>query len=527
MRNQVYNPFLPIWETIPDGEPHVFEGRLYLFGSHDMEGGQRYCQQGNYVSWSAPTDDLSDWRYEGVIFEAKQDPRVQGELCDLYAPDVVRGNDGRYYLYYCISGGASDTVADTHNTPIGVAVCNTPAGRYEYLGFVRNPDGSPYLRYLPHDPAVINDNGTIRLYHGYALSMKAAEGHGAHNGQSMPDFRSMSAETRRKFLLPAEEMLFHRSAEELATYTEDIMGANVVNLADDMLTVCSEPKRILPGQLMAYGTEFEGHAFYEASSIRKVGERYYFIYSDENSHSLAYAISRYPDRDFQFGGVLISNGDVGLNGRKEADRLSQTANNHGSIEQVNGRWYVFYHRHTHNSTFSRQACAEPVEIAEDGSIVQVPCTSCGLNGGALKAEGNYPAVIACNLTNGHMPHLANRVGDQDIPYITHSGEGKDAVRFIANIQDGTWIVYKYFAFSGPVVLTIQARADGCGYFSVRLGESEQGKIDLPVTETWAESRLIIEGKGEKSLELCFHGDGSAALRSIGFLPCEEHERGTT
>lgn len=516
MRQQVYNPFLPLWETVPDGEPHVFNGRIYLYGSHDKEGGDRYCQQGNYVGWSAPVDDLSDWRCEGVIFEAKQDPRVQGELCDLYAPDVVRGNDGRYYLYYCISGGASETVADTHNTPIGVAVCNTPAGTYEYYGFVRNPDGSPYLRYLPHDPAVINDEGVIRLYHGYALSMKAAEGHGGQSGRPMPDFKAMSVETRRQFLQRFEQMLFHRSAEELSSYAEDIMGANTVTLADDMLTVTSEPKRILPGQFMAYSTEFEGHAFYEASSIRKINGRYYFIYSDENSHMLSYAVSDYPDRDFHFGGVLISNGDVGLDGRAEEDRLNMTANNHGSIECVNGQWYVFYHRQTHNSTFSRQACAEPITIAPDGSIAQVPCTSCGLNGGPLRAEGKYPAVIACNLTNGHMPHLANRIGDGDISYITHSGKGEEAERYITNIKDGTRIVFKSFAFCGPVSLRIQTKAAGSGSFTVKLDDTVQGTVSIPATEVWTEHGLVLEAEGDHALELCYHGAGTAELRSIEF-----------
>ncbi len=516
MKQQVYNPFLPLWETVPDGEPHVFNGRIYLYGSHDKEGGDRYCQQGNYVGWSAPVDDLSDWRCEGVIFEAKQDPRIQGELCDLYAPDVVRGNDGRYYLYYCISGGASETVADTHNTPIGVAVCDSPAGHYEYYGFVRNPDGSPYLRYLPHDPAVINDEGVIRLYHGYALSMKAAEGHGGQSGRPMPDFRSMSVEARRQFLQRFEQMLFHRSAEELSSYAEDIMGANHVTLADDMLTVTREPKRILQGQFMAYGTEFEGHAFYEASSIRKIGGHYYFIYSDENSHMLSYAVSDYPDRDFHFGGVLISNGDVGLDGRAEEDRLNMTANNHGSIECVNGQWYVFYHRQTHKSTFSRQACAEPITIAPDGSIAQVPCTSCGLNGGPLKAEGVYPAVIACNLTNGHMPHLANRLGDEDIPYITHCGEGEEAERYITNIKDGTRIVFKCFAFQGPVTLAVWAKAADDGQFVVTVGESVQGVMTLPKTDAWAESRLVLDAGGDQALALCYHGSGAVELLSIEF-----------
>ena len=63
-KKQVYNPFLPLNEYIPDGEPHVFGDRVYIFGSHDREGGYTFCME-DYVTYSAPVDDLSDWRYEG------------------------------------------------------------------------------------------------------------------------------------------------------------------------------------------------------------------------------------------------------------------------------------------------------------------------------------------------------------------------------------------------------------------------------------------------------------------------------
>lgn len=210
-----------------------------------------------------------DWRYEGIIYQASQDPHVHGTFTDLYAPDAVRGNDGRYYLYYSISGG---TGGEDYNTPVSVAVCDTPAGKYEYYGSLRNPDGTPYLHYLPGDPAVINDDGVIRLYHGWALSLVASTAHGG-SGQHLPDLKSMKPEEIRKFLLPAEQMLFHRTQEQLQEDPEDVMGANHVVLSDDMLTVKSEPSRIVPGQFLAYGTSFEGHGFYEASSIRKVSIR--------------------------------------------------------------------------------------------------------------------------------------------------------------------------------------------------------------------------------------------------------------
>lgn len=79
MKKQALNPFLPLDVYIPDGEPHVFGDRIYLYGSHDTEGGTRYCSEEDYLCYSAPLADLSDWRCEGVIFEAKQDPNyVEG-----------------------------------------------------------------------------------------------------------------------------------------------------------------------------------------------------------------------------------------------------------------------------------------------------------------------------------------------------------------------------------------------------------------------------------------------------------------
>lgn len=512
MNKQVYNPFLPLWEYVPDGEPHVFGDRLYLFGSHDTEGGDRYCSEGNYVGWSAPVDDLSDWRYEGVIYEAGQDPRAHEGFADLYAPDVVRGNDGRYYLYYCISG-TGGAAGEGYNTAIGVAVCDTPAGKYQYYGFVKNPDGSPFLKYLPADPAVINDDGVIRLYYGWAFSLVAAAAHG--QGGRTPDLNRMSSKQIREMLLQAEEMLFHRTREQLISEPEDVMGANTAVLNDDMVTVNSEPKRIVPSQFLSYGTCFEGHGFYEASSIRKIGDTYYFIYSDENSNMLSYATSRYPDREFVYRGILQSNGDVGLNGRKGGDRLNMTANNHGSIECVNGQWYVFYHRQTHNSTFSRQACAEKILINSDGSIPQAECTSCGLNAGPLRADGDYPAVIACNITNGHMPHATNRVVNADIPFVTHSGTGKEAERYITNIKSGTRLVFKYFAYHGNVKLSLTYRGGG-GRLMVFAGGDKKGEICLPESKDWQQSGCCFEKSGTASLELRYTGEGAADLKTISF-----------
>lgn len=162
MKKQAQNPILPLWEYIPDGEPHVFGDRVYLFGSHDLENGDTYCIQ-DYVFWSAPLSDISDWSNNGTNYSAKQDPLYSDSFRYMFAPDVVQGNDGWFYLYYCMSDYRGKT---GYGQPVSVAVSDIPDGKYEYLGFVKNPDGSPMLKYVTFDPGLINDNGTIRLYYG-------------------------------------------------------------------------------------------------------------------------------------------------------------------------------------------------------------------------------------------------------------------------------------------------------------------------------------------------------------------------
>lgn len=415
-KNQIYNPFLPLYEYIPDGEPHVFGDRVYHYGSHDKEGGDTFCML-DYVCYSAPVDDLTDWRYEGVIYQAKQDPRYPAPQY-MYAPDVVQGNDGRFYLYYCMGG---DYGQGGYQGPVSVAVCDTPAGKYEYLGVVKNPDGSPMLKYICFDPAVLNDDGTIRLYYG-----------------TQYDYEERNDFLTNDFYLQDEIEMFGRSREEILSYPDSIMGPVMAALSDDMLTVKEEAKHIIPYRVK--GTSFEAHPFFEGSSMRKVGKKYYFIYSSWQNHELCYATSDQPDRDFVFGGTIVSNGDIGYRGRDTQHKLNMTGTTHGSIIEINGQWYVFYHRLTHKSDYSRQACAEKIRILEDGSIPQAEMTSCGLNDGPLSAEGTYPAVIACNLTNGHMPHGSNSVFQISFPNVTHKGQE----RFIAEIEDHTLIGYKYF-----------------------------------------------------------------------------------
>lgn len=113
---------------------------------------------------------------------------------------------------------------------------------------------------------------------------------------------------------------------------------------------------MIPDAANAAGTDFEGHAFFEAPSIRKIDDIYVLIYSSENQHELCYATSNEPDGRFKYRGTIISNGDIYYKGRTEP--LNYTGTNHGSIVEVLGQWYVFYHRQTNGSPYSRQGCAE-------------------------------------------------------------------------------------------------------------------------------------------------------------------------
>ncbi len=95
-------------------------------------------------------------------------------------------------------------------------------------------------------------------------------------------------------------------------------------------------------------------------------------------HELCYAASASPVEGFAYRGTIVSNVDAGIDRYKPAHRLMACPdNNHGSIEQINGKWVVFYHRHTNGHSFSRQACMEPFRLLPDSAIPQVEITSCG------------------------------------------------------------------------------------------------------------------------------------------------------
>ena len=477
MKKQAFNPFLPSFEYVPDGEPYVFGERVYVYGSHDRFNGTEYCPN-NYVCWSAPVDDLVNWRYEGVIYQKTQDPMGRTGNRLLFAPDVQQGADGKYYLYY-----AFDFLG-----VMAVAVCDSPAGKYEFYGHVHYNDGTLLGARegdgFQFDPGVlVDDDGKVYLYSGFC-----------------------------PVYIPWEKLGFKEKT---------IKGGMVVELETDMITVKEDPKYIFPDKLRGAGTDFEGHEFFEASSIRKIGDTYYFVYSSFNGHELCYATSKSPIDGFTFRGTIISNGDIYLNGRTEEEALNYTGNNHGSIVEINGKWYVFYHRQTNKHQFSRQACAEEIRIESDGSIKQVEMTSCGLNGGPLVGKGEYPAYIACNLMSksGAARYEFGQEINDSHPYFTQEGEDREdnPNQYIANMTDGAIAGFKYFNIEYASTISVKVRGTGKGELHVSTSIAGRKAAQIPISrkQEWEVYKATIQiDNGVNAIYFTYQGEGSIDFLSF-------------
>ena len=468
-RKQAYNPYLPNWEYIPDGEPYVFGDRVYVYGSHDQFNGYVFCQ-GDYVCWSAPVNDLGNWRYEGVTYKKTQDPvNFRGNMV-LYAPDVTVGPDGRYYLYYVL-----DKVGI-----VSVAVCDTPAGKYEFYGYVHYADGTRLGEREgdepQFDPGVLTEGDTTYLFTGFC-------GRGDKSRH----------------------------------------GSQLTVLAPDMLTIVKEPRIVVPGSCYSEGTGFEGHAFFEASSIRKFDGKYYFIYSSEVMHELCYATSDSPEGPFAYGGVIVSNSDFHIGTYKDAETpAAYGANNHGSLIEIAGKRYIFYHRQTNATWYSRQGCAEEVKFAADGSIAQAEITSCGLNGGPLRDTEELPAHIACNLFDTEITqpmHWLVGIGNQ--PRITQDGrDGDKNPSYVANIHEGTTIGFKYIAFKGVKEIELTVRGYIHDTFEVRteIGGPVVGTVRVDSSDIWEKYRAACPiPDGVSALYLTKVGGGNGHLLSVRFI----------
>lgn len=475
MKNQIMNPYLPLWEYIPDGEPRIFGNRLYIYGSHDFAGGYHgYCP-GDYMSWSAPLEDLSQWVCHGVLYSRGESPEL-AETDAMAAPDVVQGPDGKFYLYYNTNG----------EKVCRVGISEKPEGPFRYYGDVQKPDGTPYTEYKMFDPGVlVDEDGEVYLYVGFCMPGPVPE-----------RFRGMKS-----------------------PFAETSLG---FRLDRDMKTILEGPVEILPGGNRTKGTGFEGHGFFEASSPRKINGKYVMAYSSEVSHEMAYGLADAPLGPYTFAGVLVSSADLGLNGNREP-RMPY-GNVHGGIVRLRDDWYIFYHRQTSGIECARQGCAEKLPIRADGWFGMAEITSCGLNGGPLADEGRYNACYCCHLTGDHIfkgkmdVRTRRTQADTHIWEETHPEKAEWSVHYISNIRSKTEVGFKYFDFHGPKAVRLRVRGMGEMKVWVTLDRTvEIGSASVLLKGDWQELLIpIAETKGVHSLYFCFEADG-AQFESFEFV----------
>ncbi|MGN0695248.1 MAG: family 43 glycosylhydrolase, partial [Oscillospiraceae bacterium] len=247
------NPYLPCWEYIPDGEPRVFGDRIYVYGSHDTSGSDKFC---DYVlkCWSAPLSDLNKWVCHGDIFHTRADRDHPSDIdwnnddTFLFAPDVVRGKDGRYYLYaYIVNGKGCVAVSDKPEGPFKLI------SQYKYTISDEICCNGWFI-----DPGVlVDDDGRTYIYCGFERSFLA-----------------------------------------------EINSDNMYEVLDN---TCIE--HFIPCVPTDEGGFSENESlFYEACSPRKINGTYYMIYSPKRGSRLAYATSDSPTGPYTYRGYIVDNG---------------------------------------------------------------------------------------------------------------------------------------------------------------------------------------------------------------------------
>ncbi|MBQ7378878.1 MAG: family 43 glycosylhydrolase [Clostridia bacterium] len=418
--NFAHNPILSPEIFVPDVEAHVWEdGRIYLYGSLDIQGQKSFCSPVHHVYSS---DDMVHWTDHGVIFSLS-DSTWAKDCGVLYAPDCAY-RDGWYYLYYCVPDGRC-----------GVAKSQSPTGPFVDVGQIEGVWGI--------DPAAfIDDDGQAYLYWGQITWCHVAK-----------------------------------------------LKENMVEIEQD--SICT-PLTV------------EEHEFHEGSSVKKINGKYYYLFADTHRHGdpdrpdgrpscLGYAVSDHPMHGFTYGGVIIDN--FGCD--------PYVWNNHGSMVCWKDQWYVFYHRSTHGSEFSRHVCIEPIYFDENGAIREVKQTSSGI-APAIKATEQIPAHLACE--------MSGRVR------IAGDAASKHTL-VLDEIADGDCATYRYLDFNGENEFFISMKADACCRVELYIDGNYHTDFRVPASDTFAAMSVgipAIAGRHALTVKL-FGRFTKASVQEFAFL----------
>jgi hypothetical protein len=319
----------PLITSIYTADPsaHVFEGKIYIYSSHDIDaglpeddfGGHFAMEDYHILSMDSPTDiKVID---HGVALHVKDVPWAERQM---WAPDAAFIN-GTYYLYFpakCKDG----------TFRIGVATSKNPAGPFK-----AQPEAIKGSFSI--DPcSFIDDDGKAYLYFG-----------GIWGGQ-LQRWRT------GKFIEQVKTPFDHEPADH-----EPALCAKMARLTGDMLEFDEKPRDVVildeNGKPLLAGDH--NSRYFEAPWMHKYNGKYYFSYSTGDTHFICYAIADNPYGPFTYKGVLL-NPVIGLT-------------NHHSIVEFKGKWYLYYHDSTLSGGRDHLRCVKVTELKfrPDGTIVTV------------------------------------------------------------------------------------------------------------------------------------------------------------
>ena len=298
-----------------DPSAHVFEGKIYIYPSHDIESGIPFDDLGSHFAMEdyhvlSMENIDGEVRDHGVALHIKNVPWAERQM---WAPDAAYKN-GRYYLYF--PAKRSDGIFQ-----IGVAVADSPSGPF-------TAEPSPIKNSYSIDPAVfIDDDEKAYMYFG-----------GLWGGQ-LQLYRNNMYDSDLKEPLPHEKAL----------------GPRVAMLTEDMKEFNKSPKELTimdpNGQPILAGDN--DRRFFEASWMHKHNGKYYFSYSTGDTHYLCYAMGDHPYGPFVYQGRIL-NPVVGWT-------------THHSICSFKGKWYLFYHDSILSRGVTHLRCVKVTELSHDES----------------------------------------------------------------------------------------------------------------------------------------------------------------
>ena len=306
-------------DFMADPSAHVFDGKLYIYPSHDREGSVSENDNGDhfdmkdYHSLSLDDPEQGICRDEGLILSVEDIPWAGRQLWD---SDVVE-KDGRYYLVFCLKDRC-----DIFR--LGVAVSDRPEGPFK-----AQPD--PIRGSYSIDPCLFKeDDGTVYCYFG-----------GIWGGQ-LQWYRD-----NKLIEFPI-----------LAKGTEPALQPRIARMTGDMLQFAEAPRPvvILDEHHMPMQAE-NPHHFFEASWVFKREGRYYYTYSTGDTHLICYAVGDNPYGPFTYRGVILE------------PVVGWTS--HHSICRFKGKWYLFHHDSVPSGgkTWLRSLKVKTISFNSDGDII--------------------------------------------------------------------------------------------------------------------------------------------------------------